>query len=117
MIILPVSCFLHNLQFSRYSDTHHSFTVWQRDADNPMADSRSWWSMMSLFDSIVRGEEWGNHKRKDEMGSSTIAIVEVEGEAPTDDDVDSLDSAAHGDSKEMVVVVVTAAALLLAVIR
>mmetsp|Transcript_15271 Transcript_15271/g.17164 ORF Transcript_15271/g.17164 Transcript_15271/m.17164 type:complete len:191 (-) Transcript_15271:7-579(-) len=40
-------------EITRYSNAQHGFTEWGADAYQKMADSRSWWSMMSLFDSII----------------------------------------------------------------
>merc|ERR1712106_258170 len=37
-------------EISRYSNVDHGFTTWGAGAYNAMADSRSWWSMMSLVD-------------------------------------------------------------------
>jgi len=41
-------------EITRYSNAEHGFTKWGSAAYQPMADSRSWWSMMSLFDDLVQ---------------------------------------------------------------
>lgn len=47
-------------EISRYSNANHGFTKWGTgpySAYNEMADSRSWWSMMSLFSTLVTPTE------------------------------------------------------------
>jgi len=41
-------------EITRYSNAEHGFTKWGSAAYQPRADSRSWWSMMSLFDDLVQ---------------------------------------------------------------
>merc|ERR1711956_104130 len=43
-------------EISRYSFAGHGFTAWESGAYQEMADSRSWWSMMSLFDTLSGAE-------------------------------------------------------------
>merc|ERR1711937_991037 len=40
-------------EISRYSFAGHGFTEWENPAYQEMADSRSWWSMMSLIDTMT----------------------------------------------------------------
>jgi len=44
-------------EISRYSNAEHGFTKWDSPAYQPMADSRSWMSTMSLFETMVGGSE------------------------------------------------------------
>jgi len=48
-------------EITRYSNAQHGFTEWGADAYQKMADSRSWWSMMSLFDSIIAATSTTNN--------------------------------------------------------
>jgi hypothetical protein len=43
-------------EITRYSDIRHGFSEWGGSAYDPRADSRSWWSMLSLFDMILEPE-------------------------------------------------------------
>merc|ERR1711937_390409 len=44
-------------EISRYSNAQHGFTKWGSGAYQTMADSRSWWSMMSLFEALEESDE------------------------------------------------------------
>jgi len=74
-------------EISRYSNAQHGFTKWGTgdfSPYDPMADSRSWWSMMSLFDTL-----------------STMELEEVEDSEPTmvanGDDESSMPEKMEGD--------------------
>merc|ERR1712176_1402743 len=75
-------------EISRYSFAAHGFTEWESPAYQEMADSRSWWSMMSLIDTMT--EEVHHHD--DHEG----------GEGHTDDDhkMDGEDHDGHDDHKD-----------------
>lgn len=62
-------------EISRYSNVDHGFTKWGAGAYNAMADSRSWWSMMSLVD-MMFGKAAHNSNTpitSDEQGEGTTS--------------------------------------------
>lgn len=61
-------------EISRYSNAQHGFTKWDTSPMSrydAMADSRSWWSMMSLIDTLSsQAESVTNSKEKDDHDQS-----------------------------------------------
>ena len=49
---------------------------------NPIIDSHSRQSILSLFESIRSGAEYSDSRTKDDVDSDTIKIIEVEVEGP-----------------------------------
>merc|ERR1712078_155957 len=83
-------------EISRYSNAQHGFTKWGSGAYQTMADSRSWWSMMSLFEAL---------EETDETESMDMAMSE---ESSSHDGEDHEDHEGHdhdhdhsGDDKDM----------------
>jgi len=57
-------------EISRYSNAQHGFTGWSSPAYQPMADSRSWMSTMSLFETMVGAG--GGSSEEMEVGSAEM---------------------------------------------
>merc|ERR1711937_921400 len=86
-------------EISRYSNAQHGFTKWGSGAYQTMADSRSWWSMMSLFEALEETTE------ENDMKSEEMVMTE---ESSSHDGEDHEDHEGHdhdhdhsGDDKDM----------------
>jgi hypothetical protein len=92
------------------TDAQHGFTQWGSSAYQEMADSRSWWSMMSLFRDLITTSD-----NITMMGATDDEAMVVDG----DDEammVDGNDSSASSSGKTLlhsISTVVAAAATLL----
>lgn len=89
-------------EISRYSNAAHGFTKWGTgpfSAYNAMADSRSWMSMMSLFDTLSTTEVSTEMKEENTGGDSSSMTEPKEDNDPMSVDMDMLgDSSAVGHS-------------------
>lgn len=68
-------------EITRYSNAQHGFTKWDTSpfsAYDAMADSRSWWSMMSLLDTLASESEISMEVEEE---SESEAIMEVNEES------------------------------------
>ena len=59
-------------------DIYHSFTMWDAKAYDKGADTRSWWSMIDLFESMSQGIEYSNSGNSSNSNSSTDASDDEE---------------------------------------
>merc|ERR1712157_670093 len=82
---------------SRYSKAQHGFTKWGSSAYQTMADSRSWWSMMSLFEAL---EETDVEEESMDM-AMTEESSSHDGEDHDDHEGHDLDHDHSGDDKDM----------------
>ena len=62
---------------------------------DPILDSHSRQSMLSLFESIRGGAEYSDSRTKDDVDSDTIKIIEVEVEGPAPNT--TIDSSSDGN--------------------
>eukprot|EP00531_Pseudo-nitzschia_arenysensis_P018326 CAMPEP_0116150052 /NCGR_PEP_ID=MMETSP0329-20121206/19319_1 /TAXON_ID=697910 /ORGANISM="Pseudo-nitzschia arenysensis, Strain B593" /LENGTH=569 /DNA_ID=CAMNT_0003646495 /DNA_START=167 /DNA_END=1877 /DNA_ORIENTATION=+ len=65
-------------EITRYSNIYHSFTMWDAKAYDKGADTRSWWSMIDLFESMSQGIEYSNSGNSSNSNSSTDASDDEE---------------------------------------
>merc|ERR1712025_1174216 len=88
-------------EISRYSFAAHGFTEWESPAYQEMADSRSWWSMMSLIDTMT--EEVHHHDDHEGGEGHTEDDHKMDGEEPDSHDdhkMDGEDHDGHDDHKD-----------------
>merc|ERR1712194_114646 len=90
-------------EISRYSNAQHGFTGWSSPAYQPMADSRSWMSTMSLFETMVAdatttGDSDSSSDEAMELGSAEMMDT---GDAKEDLSHDEDDEDHSHDESEM----------------
>merc|ERR1712194_442660 len=91
-------------EISRYSNAQHGFTGWSSPAYQPMADSRSWMSTMSLFETMVADATTGDSSSSDEAMESGSAEMMDTGDAKEDlshdEDEEGEHQISHDEEKE-----------------
>merc|ERR1712086_15425 len=88
-------------EISRYSFAWHGFTAWESGAYQEMADSRSWWSMMSLFDTLS-GSEMPSEESSQvshEKGEEHSSDSHDEGEEHSSDSHEEGEDHSHEDGE------------------
>jgi len=112
-------------EISRYSNAQHGFTGWNSPAYQPMADSRSWMSTMSLFETmVVRGsEETANNnamggvvKKDDNTGEDHSSDDVEEGGDHSQDESEGSSTISSADRRSAFGVVAVAATLFAALV-
>merc|ERR1711865_503756 len=79
-------------EITRYSDAEHGFTKWGSAAYQPMADSRSWSSMMSFDDFVQIDNNSNNAKSTDDATMMTDDTTIEDDTNSSNDNDDSLSS-------------------------
>jgi len=80
-------------EITRYSNAEHGFTKWGSAAYQPMADSRSWSSMMSLFDDFVQIDNNSNNTKSTDDATMMTDDTTIEDDTnSSNDNDDSLSS-------------------------
>merc|ERR1712078_953787 len=86
-------------EISRYSNAQHGFAKWGSGAYQTMADSRSWWSMMSLFEALEESDEIYD---EESMEEDNMAMTEESSHDSHDDhEGHDHDHDHSGDDKDM----------------
>jgi len=109
-------------EITRYSNAQHGFTEWGTGAYQQMADSRSWWSMMSLFDSIITADtmdtadvndvDSGENADVNDVDSGGNVVVAMENDGGSNDDNNDSSASSFGISMIVAIATVTIIALL-----
>lgn len=86
-----------------HADAQHGFTNWGTgpfSAYNAMADSRSWWSMMALFDTLsseaAMGDDDDETYMEEDMDEEDHKDGEDHDHSHDEEDMDMDDSSANG---------------------
>merc|ERR1712194_1006286 len=87
-------------EISRYSNAQHGFTGWSSPAYQPMADSRSWMSTMSLLETMVADATTGDSSSDEAMELGSAEMMD-NGDAKEDLSHDEDDEDHSHDESDM----------------